>query len=101
MPHMKFNITFSLNKFNPWKILRFVYKIFLLLAILVVAGNFIFLYQYFYQPVTEARITVVLTYDSIFQKINKALFERVSDKIEKRKETTIDTTNIRDPFQGE
>ena|SRR3989344_6501922 len=96
--NLRFNISFA--NINPWKILRFVYKAILLVSILLVIGNFTFLYVYFYQPITEAQITVTLTYDTIFQKINKALFERVSKKIEERKiESTIDTSTIRDPFQ--
>lgn len=94
---LRFNISF--RTINPWKILRFTYKTLLIVSILLIIANFFFLYIYFYQPVTEARITVTLTYDTIFQKINKALFDRVSDKIEKRRESMIDTTNIRDPFQ--
>lgn len=96
---MKPDFKISFSKINPWKILRFVYKTLLLAAVFLVAGVFVFLYIYFYQPVTEARITVNLTYDAIYQKINKALFEKVEKKLDERKQTTIDPASIKNPFQ--
>lgn len=95
---MKLNLKISLANINPWKILRFVYKIFLLAGVFSVIAVFVFLYIYFYQPVTEARITVTLTYDAIYQKINKALFDKISKKLDERKQSSLDAASVRDPF---
>ena len=95
---MKLNFKISLANINPWKILRFIYKIFLLAGVFSVIAIFVFLYIYFYQPVTEARITVTLTYDAIYQKINKILFDKISKKLDERKQSSLDAASIRDPF---
>jgi len=95
---MKLNFKISLANINPWKILRFIYKIFLLAGVFSVIAIFVFLYIYFYQPVTEARITVTLTYDAIYQKINKTLFDKISKKLDERKQSSLDAASIRDPF---
>ena len=95
---MKLNLKISLANINPWKILRFIYKIFLLAEVFSVIAIFVFLYIYFYQPVTEARITVTLTYDAIYQKINKTLFDKISKKLDERKQSSLDAASIRDPF---
>jgi len=95
---MKLNLKISLANINPWKILRFIYKIFLLAGVFSVIAIFVFLYIYFYQPVTEARITVTLTYDAIYQKINKILFDKISKKLDERKQSSLDAASIRDPF---
>mgnify|MGYP001568156553 CR=1 FL=1 len=97
---MKLNLKISFSNINPWKILRFVYKIFLLTGVLSVIAVFIFLYIYFYQPVTEARITVTLTYDAIYQKINKVLFDKISKKLDERKLTPLDSGQVRNPFES-
>ena len=95
---MKLNFKISLANINPWKILRFIYKIFLLAGVFSIIAIFVFLYIYFYQPVTEARITVTLTYDAIYQKINKTLFDKISKKLDERKQSSLDAASIRDPF---
>ena len=95
---MKLNFKISLANINPWKILRFIYKIFLLAGVFSIIAIFVFLYIYFYQPVTEARITVTLTYDAIYQKINKILFDKISKKLDERKQSSLDAASIRDPF---
>ena len=95
---MNLNLKISLANINPWKILRFIYKIFLLAGVFSVIAIFVFLYIYFYQPVTEARITVTLTYDAIYQKINKILFDKISKKLDERKQSSLDAASIRDPF---
>ena len=95
---MKLNLKISLANINPWKILRFIYKIFLLAGVFSIIAIFVFLYIYFYQPVTEARITVTLTYDAIYQKINKTLFDKISKKLDERKQSSLDAASIRDPF---
>lgn len=97
---MKLNLKISLANINPWKILRFVYKLFLLAGVISVIAVFVFLYIYFYRPVTEARITVTLTYDAIYQKINKALFDKISKKLDERKQTSLDPSTIKNPFQS-
>lgn len=97
---MKLNLKISLADINPWKILRFAYKIFLLVGVLSVIAIFVFLYFYFYQPVTEARTTVTLTYDAIYQKINKTLFDKISKKLDERRQTTLDSSSVRNPFES-
>ena len=97
---MKLNLKISLANINPWKILRFIYKIFLLAGVFSVIAIFVFLYIYFYQPVTEARITVTLTYDAIYQKINKTLFDKISKKLNERKLAPLDSASVRNPFDS-
>ena len=96
---MKISFKNPFANINQWKILRFGYKALILCAVAIVIANFIFLYWYFYRPVTEARITVTLTYDAIYQKINKTLFDKISKKLEERKQPTADIIPIRDPFR--
>ena len=49
---------------------------------------------------TEARITVTLTYDAIYQKINKVLFDKISKKLDERKLTPLDSGQVRNPFES-
>lgn len=95
---MNINIQFSKLEFNRWKVLRVAYKLIIALALLAVVADFAFLYLYFYQPIAEARTTVNLTYDAIYQKINKTLFDKISKTNEERKQSPI-PASIRDPFK--
>ena len=97
---MKLNLKISFSNINPWKILPLCLQNIFIDRGLIGDRCFFFLYIYFYQPVTEARITVTLTYDAIYQKINKVLFDKISKKLDERKLTPLDSGQVRNPFES-
>lgn len=95
---MQIKFKLNLSKINIWQVIRLLYRFSLICGFLAVISVFIFLYVYFYQPITEARITVNLTYDTIYQKVNKSLFDKITKNLDERKQEKIDLSEITNPF---
>lgn len=97
MPNFK---NLQLKNFKPLKLLRYLPTIIAMVLLVLFVLTIIFLYQYFYQTIAQAKVVSILKNQVALNQVNMPLYQKVFNAWDAKKQFDPSALeNIRDTFR--